>query len=93
MSILKDVSNVTSKGQVTIPIAIRRHLGIGDHDKVEFVVDLSGDVRIRKVRFPTIDSIVSAASPERTGFSKAEMIEAVREDRAEHYSEKFLSRE
>jgi AbrB family looped-hinge helix DNA binding protein len=31
-------SNVTSKGQVTIPAHIRKFLGIGPHDVVEFFV-------------------------------------------------------
>jgi AbrB family looped-hinge helix DNA binding protein len=32
-----DVSRVTSKGQVTIPIEMRRKLGIKDGDKVAFI--------------------------------------------------------
>jgi AbrB family looped-hinge helix DNA binding protein len=34
-----DVSRVTSKGQVTIPIEMRRKLGIKDGDKVVFIED------------------------------------------------------
>ena len=34
-----DVSKVTSKGQVTIPIEMRRELGIKEGDKVLFVND------------------------------------------------------
>jgi len=33
------VSNVTSKGQVTIPAAVREHLGVGTPDKITFVVE------------------------------------------------------
>jgi len=32
-----DVSRVTSKGQVTIPVAMRRKLGVKDGDKVVFI--------------------------------------------------------
>ena len=32
-------STITSKGQVTIPVAVRRHLGVSTHDKVAFVID------------------------------------------------------
>jgi len=40
---------VTSKGQVTIPIAIRRRLGIGPDTEVRF--ELVGDViHVRKVQ-------------------------------------------
>ena len=31
-----DLAKVTSRGQITIPIAIRKHLGIKDGDKVLF---------------------------------------------------------
>lgn len=34
---MPDVSRVTSKGQVTIPIEMRRKLGIKDGDKVVFI--------------------------------------------------------
>src|SRR4051794_29290082 len=33
------VSSVTSKGQVTIPLEVRRRLGVGTPDKVAFVLD------------------------------------------------------
>jgi AbrB family looped-hinge helix DNA binding protein len=33
------ISSVTSKGQVTIPVAIRQLLGVAPHDKVAFVVE------------------------------------------------------
>jgi AbrB family looped-hinge helix DNA binding protein len=32
-----DVSRVTSKGQVTIPVEMRRKLGVKDGDKVVFI--------------------------------------------------------
>lgn len=32
-------STITSKGQVTVPVEIRRLLRIGPHDKLAFVVD------------------------------------------------------
>lgn len=33
------IASVTSKGQVTIPIVVRKLLGIAPHDKVAFVVE------------------------------------------------------
>jgi AbrB family looped-hinge helix DNA binding protein len=41
-------STVSSKGQVTIPIEIRRSLGLRDGDKVRFVAE-KGTVSIRPV--------------------------------------------
>ncbi len=32
-------STITSKGQVTIPVEVRRVLHVGPHDKVSFIVD------------------------------------------------------
>ena len=32
-------TTITKKGQVTIPVEIRRALGVGPHDKVAFVVE------------------------------------------------------
>lgn len=34
-----ELAKITSKGQITIPIAIRRFLGVKDGDKVLFVQD------------------------------------------------------
>jgi AbrB family looped-hinge helix DNA binding protein len=46
---------ITSKGQVTIPRAIRNRLGLLPHTEVEF--ELAGDhVRIRKTRRPASES-------------------------------------
>ena len=38
-------TSITAKGQVTIPVEIRRFLGLGPHDKVTFAV-IDGQVRI-----------------------------------------------
>jgi AbrB family looped-hinge helix DNA binding protein len=37
-------STLTSKGQTTIPIAIRRHLKLSPGDRMEFVIDADGRV-------------------------------------------------
>lgn len=51
---------VTSKGQVTIPQAIRERTGLLPNTDVEFVVD-GGDVRIIKARSSTRASRGSSA--------------------------------
>jgi AbrB family looped-hinge helix DNA binding protein len=43
---LKKQAKVTSKGQITIPIEIRRALGVGPGDRVVFDDD-SGNVHVR----------------------------------------------
>ena len=51
------ISTITSKGQVTIPAEVRRHLGVGDHDKIAFVLEENGDVRLSVPHYPTIESL------------------------------------
>ncbi len=47
---MEKISRVTSKGQVTVPVAIRRALGIGPGDAVVFELRPSGEVAIRPLR-------------------------------------------
>jgi AbrB family looped-hinge helix DNA binding protein len=42
----RNISTVTRKGQVTIPIEIRRRLGIHEGDQVEFVQEENGSIGI-----------------------------------------------
>ncbi len=56
------VSSVTSKGQVTIPKEIRETLGIGEGDKVIFLLD--GDTAvIKKVRDEKLSDILGRQKP------------------------------
>lgn len=43
---------LTDKGQVTIPVAIRNHLGLRPGDEVEFVVDGDSVRVVRSTRSP-----------------------------------------
>jgi len=48
---LKEITSIIGpKGQVTIPIEIRRRWGVGPKDKVTFVID-NDEVRLVPVRF------------------------------------------
>jgi len=49
------VSSLTSKGQVTIPAAIRKALGLKAKDKVAFRME-NGAVRIEPARASVMDS-------------------------------------
>lgn len=42
-------SGITSKGQTTLPKAVREALGAGPGDRVRYII-LDGEVRIRAVR-------------------------------------------
>src|SRR5688572_12917529 len=41
------VSSITTKGQVTIPAEIRRRLGVGPRDRVDWIVE-DGQVRVTR---------------------------------------------
>jgi antitoxin PrlF len=47
---MKNSSTISSKGQVTVPQAIRKRLGLKTGDRVEFVVE-EGRTVIRPARF------------------------------------------
>lgn len=55
------VMTVTSKGQVTIPAEVRRHLGIKKNQKIALVIEKTGEVKLRVPRYPSIDDVVGKA--------------------------------
>jgi AbrB family looped-hinge helix DNA binding protein len=42
-------TTITSKGQITLPKEVREHLGLGEGDRIEFVIQPGGDVQMRPV--------------------------------------------
>jgi antitoxin PrlF len=46
---MKKSSTISSKGQITVPLEIRKRLGVGTGDRVEFVVE-QGRTVIRPMR-------------------------------------------
>ena len=75
------ISIITSKGQVTIPAEVRKYLGIKTHDKVAFVIDTEGTVRLRVPRYPHIASLRGAAGSLNKPLSWQQMQEIALEDR------------
>jgi len=61
-----EVAKVTSKGQITIPISIRRKLDINEGDKVLFIYKPDGVLMVNPVTFQgsQIDEDVDAAETE-----------------------------
>lgn len=56
-------ATLTSKGQLTLPISIRRRLKLQAQDRVAFVVDESGRIELQKPKYTTIDSITGIVPP------------------------------
>jgi antitoxin PrlF len=54
-------ATVTSKGQITVPLEVRRLLGLRSGNKLVFVVDDDGSVRVESRRYPDLESIQGAA--------------------------------
>jgi len=67
-------ATITSKGQVTIPAAIREKFGLKAHDKVDFVID--GD-EVRMTRVKTLRDFKGAV-PARPGTDVEAELEAAK---------------
>lgn len=75
------ISTVTGKGQVTIPAEVRKYLGIKTNDKIGFVIDDEGVVRLWVPRYPTIASLRGAARRLNKPLSWKEIQKIAQEDR------------
>jgi antitoxin PrlF len=75
------VSTISSQGQITVPAEVRRHLGVAANEKVAFVIDEEGTVRLVAPRFPTVASLAGAAGSLAKPVSWNEMRQIAREDR------------
>lgn len=82
------VSTVSTKGQVTLPVEVRRHLGIEPNDKVAFVIEPTGEVKVTSPQYPTIQSLRGAAGSLKQPVSWKEMRRLAREDRLQKKYEK-----
>ena len=77
------VSTISSKGQVTIPAAVRRHLGVGTNDTIAFVLEDNGEVRLSVPHYPTIQSLRGIAGSLPRPMSWQDVEEIAQEERAE----------
>jgi len=77
------ISTITSRGQVTVPVEIRRRLRLDTPDKISFVLDDEGNVALRKAKLSVADlrGIVPPL-PGRTSDDFEEQIEEAMEDEA-----------
>jgi len=76
------LSTISSKGQVTVPAEVRRHLGVGKNEKVAFVIEDEGSVRLIAPEFPTVASLAGAAGSLTKPLTWPEMRRIAREDRS-----------
>lgn len=74
-------TTVTTKGQVTIPIEVRRALGLEPNDKVEFVLE-GDEARLRK-RTSRVRDLAGSLPPLPPGMSVDQAIAEAKEERAQ----------
>jgi antitoxin PrlF len=86
------VSTITSKGQVTIPAEVRKHLGLNKREKVAFVIDEEGDVHLKTPHYPTVASLRGAAGSLPHPMSWEDIEQVVEEDRVEEGHRKLGTR-
>ena len=71
-------ATLTSKGQITLPRAIRDRLRLQTGDLVDFVIDEQGDIRVRAGRYDASDLRGLLRRPGRKAVSLAAMDDAIR---------------
>lgn len=55
------VSTISSKGQVTLPVLVRRYLRVNANDKVAFIIEPEEGVKLTQAKYPDIHSLKGAA--------------------------------
>lgn len=83
---MSKVTTLTSKGQVTIPKAIRDELGLKPHDKIAFTIE-DGLVSLHKA-YPSLEDI--AGKLPAIDVPMEEWDDIIHEEIARRYAEKFL---
>lgn len=69
-------SRLSTKGQIVIPLQIREWLGLRPGDRIDFVMDDGGSVRLRPALLDVRELRGSLAEPGRRPISVEEMKEA-----------------
>jgi AbrB family looped-hinge helix DNA binding protein len=85
-----DISRVTSKGQVTIPVEMRRKLGIREGDKVVFI-EQAGNIVIANAAMIALQEVQDAFAGEadRLGLrNENDVVDLVKETRRELWEER-----
>ena len=70
-------ASVTTNGRITIPIEIRRTFGLKPGDRVDFVIDRPGEVRLRPKKTPLASLLGILHHPDQKAVTVEQMNEAV----------------
>jgi len=80
------VATLTSKGQITIPVVVRRKLGLKPGDRIDFVMEASGEVRLKAKKRPLADLLGILRGSGKKPLSVEEMHDGVLDAAAEDWS-------
>lgn len=70
-------STITSKGQITIPKAVRSHLGVAPGDRLDFAIGQDGSVRITLLSRPVRELFGLLRNPGRRPASLEEISDSI----------------
>ena len=76
-------STITSKGQITIPRAVREQLELHEGDRLEFLIEADGTLRVRPLKSKASDLFGILERKEAEATSIEQMDESIREHLAE----------
>ena len=67
------LATITSKGQLTLPKAIRDQLGLGAGGKLDFIIEADGSLRVRPLRRGAADLFGLLHDPDRAASTVEQM--------------------
>ena len=78
--------SITSKGQITIPACLRKHLKTTTHRKLALVVGANSEVQLKTPKYPTVESTFGAVKPLAKSPTLKELREAIANDVVERHT-------
>lgn len=82
------VSTISSKGQITLPVFVRRYLQVNANDKVAFVIEPAEGVKLTPAKYPDIHSLKGAAGVLKQPMKWEEVKKVAHEDRLKNKYDK-----
>ncbi|EGW41165.1 AbrB/MazE/SpoVT family DNA-binding domain-containing protein [Desulfosporosinus sp. OT] len=55
--VIKATSRISSRGQIVIPVEIRKMLGLGEGDQLTFIAEKNGEVKVEVVKRQRISEL------------------------------------
>ncbi|MEW9673990.1 AbrB/MazE/SpoVT family DNA-binding domain-containing protein [Ammoniphilus sp. 3BR4] len=81
---LTSTSKISSKGQVVIPIEVRKTLGIEEGDTIRFIMEDNGETKIEVVKKKAILDLFGVAKPKQDTTNFKQVLTESLEDRWKH---------